>query len=193
MIPVSLVWGEMWDAGVVIDHAPGECSAAAPSAGIVLGRGAGYGAAFGAVFGIFLIPVAGLLSVGGDSTDLTTIALLTVVVAPFTAMFGLLYGTVAGLVAAGVMALVPAERRTDTVVRPSVAVCAALSVAAVSWIVFRPSLTVGGNESNGHVIERVVLFYAYPAASALIAGALVGHRLVAPRVDDAVVPPTIAT
>lgn len=162
-----------------------EPSAEVPSAGLVVARGAGYGAALGTVFGVLVIPAAGLLDIGDDTTDLTAVALLTVLVAPFTAVFGLLYGAVAGLVAAGVMTAVPSRRRSTWLARPAVAVVAALTVAGISWLVFRPSMSVGANEANGHVIERAVLFYVYPGVSALIAGALVGHRLVAPsRLGD---------
>lgn len=160
----------------------------------VWGRGAGYGAALGALSGLFLVPVVGLLSIGDDSIDLSALGLLAVAVAPFGAIFGLLYGVLAGLVAAGTLMLVPAPRRAGRLARPIVAVAAASTVAAISWLVFRPSLSVGPNQNEGHVIESVVLFYAYPCGSAILAGAVAGHRMVAPApVDDPVeVTPTDA-
>lgn len=78
----------------------------------------------------------------------------------------------------------PAQRRTDLVARAVAAATAIVVVAAVSRLLFEPSLVVGGNETTEHVVERIVLFYAFPCAAALVAGALSGHRLIAPVPDE---------
>lgn len=156
-----------------------------PSVGRVLARGAGHGAALGAAFGVLLIPVAGLLPGGSDEMDLVPIAYLTIALAPLTALFGALYGVVAGLAAAGALLAVPTTRRTALVARATASLAAALVVAVISRLLFEPSLDVGGNETTDHVVERLVLFYAFPCASALLAGAIAGHRIVAPAPDEA--------
>ena len=43
---------------------------------------------------------------------------------------------------------------------------------------------VGGHETTEHVVERIVLFHAFPCVAALVAGALNGHRLIAPVPDE---------
>ena len=161
-------------------HTHEDWSADDPSAGILLGRGAGLGALFGGLFGTFIAPVTDLLTFGDEPFDPGTFIL-----GIFTGPVGLLYGLFAGLTVGLVVALVPATRRTVTMVRWVSATVGPASVAVISWFLFRPSFRVGPNETRDHVVETLVVAFGYPCASAFLVGLVGGPKLLAPTRLDA--------
>ncbi len=152
----------------------------APTAGVMLARGAGYGALFGGVCGLFIAPVTDLVTFTDERFDPATFLL-----GVFTAPVAACYGLVAGLGAASVVALVPNRRLTPNVARWSAALVGPMIVAAIGWWLFRPSLTPGDNETSDHVAETLMIAYIYPCVTAFGVALVGGPRLVAPvRNDD---------
>ncbi len=151
--------------------------------GTILLRGLGYGAMWGGISGYLVFPLTQLLS-GASLRDVGLGLLLGVLSAPF----GMLYGCLAGVVVAGAFAPIRGVRHPGRNARILAAVVAPPVVAAISWLVFRPSLRVGANESRSHVVERVLLFYGVPCACALLIGALFGASLARPFDVDETAP-----
>ena len=146
----------------------------APSMGLILARGAGYGSLLGGLFGFFIAPASTLVTSDDPFEP------LMFVLGMYTAPVGFLYGLVVGLAAAALVIMVPVARRTRDVARLVAALGGSVAVVAISALVFHPSLTVTQNEPIENIVETAVIFYAYPALSALLCGALFGQRLVAP-------------
>lgn len=170
----------MWHAATMSDVATSGVEDPATAAGVAFARGAGYGALFGGIFGLFIAPVTELVTFTDDRFDPGTLLL-----GVFTAPVGAFYGLIAGISVAAAFSLLPRHRRTRTTARWTAVIVGPAIVSLIGWWLFRPSLTVGANQTRDHVVETLMIAYIYPGVTSLGVALTAGHRLVAPvRGDD---------
>lgn len=142
----------------------------------VVATGARLGALGGALGG-FTLPWVGVAIADRSPAALVLVLVLGWVSAPV----GAAYGVVTGAVVAA--AAFPLRARPHLIRRLRVvwALTAALSVIAISFLLFGWDTSPGPNETMTHVWEEVLSLFALPAAGAAVLAAWLAPKITAPR------------